>query len=731
MLNHFKSHPMLDVRQRSRLFTEERGNTRPADTDQHLAVIQLGPGNLLTSTVCSRWKKSPKKQKKTLDVTTHHKQNPFINYNNHLELMELMDGMAEYMRATLNRLPEDGAELVKHLMAMKVVANDPSKYGIPTECLILTAERALRWMQDLCCEPNEWRVGGPASLAEETAKTPAEREMAQRSLAKNFERAGIKEGFGLMMLMRTLLETLTAVDSEAGIAALPKLWFNTAIRCLRCVGAFPIRHMGLQLLQEAHTVALNRAITSTRLGTELHMLIGSQAGVVAFLVSLLGEGYAHTSLIVAAAPWVVQEYYKQYCYEDDTEDIMVYLVAAAVHPEWGASFAATNLLVEITIANISIISLNSLCYLMKETVRSKATATAGNRLILTWIDKTRVKKWVIVVQERVLNLLYSMLVNTPSENTEDTAKILDYFKTQFGNIRSYMNPDLEIHIEATPWTTSKKLLARTCVLTCTQDCLLEIQRCRDLEEADAPCCDLDAAEARSRAAQAASFLAVITDHVGNLMHVACEAGGLHIVRRLFLLSAADDIRVQNSRGETPLCLACKEGHLDVAKWLVLQGAAGHTDDGHVDSEVLLGDVPQRDVPVLRDSLDFCIRDHRAFVSVVLAAIGSRATLAPPAPLASHAQKGKARAKSKQKAKSPGSLSSPSDLASGCTLTMLRGHEKTLLILIADFAGMVRGRQLRNAREALQAIDAMSTAAETAAVEAAGAGEAAGAAEVAE
>ena len=46
---------MLDVRQRSRLFTEAGGKTRPADTDQHLAVYRLvGVGG----------KNSPKKQSK-------------------------------------------------------------------------------------------------------------------------------------------------------------------------------------------------------------------------------------------------------------------------------------------------------------------------------------------------------------------------------------------------------------------------------------------------------------------------------------------------------------------------------------------------------------------------------------------------------------------------------------------------------------------------------------------
>jgi len=55
MLNQLKSHPMLDVRKRSRLFIKEGGKTRPAETGQHLAVC---------SVVLVGGKKSPKKQKK-------------------------------------------------------------------------------------------------------------------------------------------------------------------------------------------------------------------------------------------------------------------------------------------------------------------------------------------------------------------------------------------------------------------------------------------------------------------------------------------------------------------------------------------------------------------------------------------------------------------------------------------------------------------------------------------
>jgi hypothetical protein len=78
-------------------------------------------------------------------------------------------------------------------------------------------------------------------------------------------------------------------------------------------------------------------------------------------------------------------------------------------------YQVTALLVKVTVTNISIKSLNSLCNLFKASVENKATASNGNKLILEWIDKTRQKKWVIGVQERVLNLLWTMLINKSSE----------------------------------------------------------------------------------------------------------------------------------------------------------------------------------------------------------------------------------------------------------------------------------------------------------------------------
>jgi len=273
------------------------------------------------------------------------------------------------------------------------------------------------------------------------------------------------------------------------------------------------------------------------------------------------------------------------------------------------------------------------------------------------------------VQDHVLNLLFGMLINMPPENTDDSAKILKYFENQLANLRDFYCKSSAVYGNVE--VSEKELQARSSILTCTQDCLLEIQRCRETEKWDSSGWR-EVAEAHSRAAQAASILKVIMDTNGSLMHIACEAGGLKVAKRLFLLSGPDGFHVRNARGETPLSVAFREGHFDVANWLVLQGAC-NTADGHVDSDLLFSDVPRKDLLVLRASLDRCIQEHRSFSVVLGAATLSAKTNAsyPKSPL--------------------------NHLA----------HDMMKLEVIADFVGVVRGRQLRNAREALRAIVAHS------------------------
>ena len=147
---------------------------------------------------------------------------------------------------------------------------------------------------------------------------------------------------------------------------------------------------------------------------------------------------------------------------------------------------------------------------------------------------------------------------------------------------------------------------------------------------------------------------------------------------LFKVGAAEDIRTASNADSTPLSKACICDHLDVAQWLILEGAANNVTTGHVDQGILTRDVRQSDRPSIRRSLVRLIDAHCVFARLVIPAtcIVSATTTAE----SSHHQR-------------PGE-------ASNCLLPRLVGHEETLLSLVADFVGIVRGRELRNAREAI-------------------------------
>ena len=114
------------------------------------------------------------------------------------------------------RTREIGVGLLDALSSAKLHDFPAFNFGV----LCPAAERALVWLQNMCCEPNEGVVGGPQTLAEEAALPPTEREAAQLQLAKNLEEADLKEAERLTSLMTTLHTVLATVESEAGSRAL-------------------------------------------------------------------------------------------------------------------------------------------------------------------------------------------------------------------------------------------------------------------------------------------------------------------------------------------------------------------------------------------------------------------------------------------------------------------------------------------------------------------------------
>ena len=205
------------------------------------------------------------------------------------------------------------------------------------------------------------------------------------------------------------------------------------------------------------------------------------------------------------------------------------------------------------------------------------------------------------------------------------------------------------------------------------------------------------------------------------MLAACLIGHLNVAKWLYEMGAGEDIRMKNCKGLTPMWAACSFGHLNVAKWLnevgaaehirsplidgttslrmtsmcenhstvlwlVLQGCANDEASGHVDAAVLARDIAKAETrAVLLRNINALLDQHSSFTRFVL-----------PATFISQAEPDEAALR-----KSSSTCYAKEPLAPQATslLNLLCGHEESLLALIADFAGVARGRELRNAREA--------------------------------
>ena len=131
-------------------------------------------------------------------------------------------------------------------------------------------------------------------------------------------------------------------------------------------------------------------------------------------------------------------------------------------------------------------------------------------------------------------------------------------------------------------------------------------------------------------------------------------------------SVADRVRV---------CLraALSAGRLDVAEYLLLLGTATTPD-------VLRCDIPPAHRTTLSVSLKSIVLVHDAFV---------RGLIFGPTLASSHRHAAN------------GSAAKPS------ALRLLEGHESTLLVLIADFSGVIRGQKLRSARKTLELLEVLA------------------------
>lgn len=187
-------------------------------------------------------------------------------------------------------------------------------------------------------------------------------------------------------------------------------------------------------------------------------------------------------------------------------------------------------------------------------------------------------------------------------------------------------------------------------------------------------------------------------------------------------------RVASTR--QPLDVACRDERVHVAVWLLLRGAAN--DDTPAPQAPLLSDAVaaandtgphvttsslrlalRRAQPLsefrtaLAKALGGLLADHSNFIRLVLPAVSIPPQLhlaADAAAAAANASMSSSRKPSSSSSSSPSSSRRSKEhrlaneqLASS-SWAALRGLESTVLILVADFVGVVRGRRLRNLRE---------------------------------
>ena len=128
-------------------------------------------------------------------------------------------------------------------------------------------------------------------------------------------------------------------------------------------------------------------------------------------------------------------------------------------------------------------------------------------------------------------------------------------------------------------------------------------------------------------------------------------------------------------------------------WILVEGAANDSfgaNRGHVNVAAVRRDVVAFEH--LRAPLALIAAEHAAFTSVVVQAVWSDA----------RGERG-ARLLDQDSALARGKHHRHGGSAtSRCMLPLLLGHEDSLLALVADFAGLLRGRRLRNAAEAQRA-----------------------------
>ena len=190
------------------------------------------------------------------------------------------------------------------------------------------------------------------------------------------------------------------------------------------------------------------------------------------------------------------------------------------------------------------------------------------------------------------------------------------------------------------------------------------------------------------------------------MALACKGGHLSVCKWLYDLGAADDISRPSNMGWTPMALACCEGHLSVCEWLYEMGAtediSKEPDIGGspLESAFRIGHLPIVKWLILKGALhNPNLALHHANVARDLACTYPLSRSRRDDLLA-WAEGIVDASRSFRSSIVMGTFLPEGPAAALATslpaVSMLNGHT-VVLEVVADFLGLVRGRELRNVR----------------------------------
>jgi hypothetical protein len=201
-----------------------------------------------------------------------------------------------------------------------------------------------------------------------------------------------------------------------------------------------------------------------------------------------------------------------------------------------------------------------------------------------------------------------------------------------------------------------------------------------------------------------------------IRYEAAALGEEWIIELLVEYGAGSSVRHKTNGWSTPLYIAVQNSHLGVAQKLLAHGGASR-DPGssssnvggkqpdynasHVDSDALWLECAGR-TRELSGLLGGSLRVRASFVATVLFGVccGSSGSVSEHA-------KGVCTGEHQLDSWTP--VNSTKRLQDGtvCHLAALRGHESTIVRLVADYAGVFYGRPLRHLREAQSHLHAQS------------------------